>query len=141
MPDTAVIILPRDLNIHHIKWLPFSNCNLQQGADLKAVCGQFTLQQLVNKATRQEYLLDLSLTDISSMIISRRSFKLAKANLRGLEDALNQIDWYPLKRGCGNDAATYCMELLRLLLCMRIPYEGMRFKRNHIRSLMTNASV
>ena len=108
---------------HHIKWLRFSNGNSYQGADLKAVCDQFGLQQLVDEPTRQEYLLDLFLTDmsrakvnvgpciadhkmlvaqiplpiISSMSITRRSFKLAKANWRGLEDALTQVDCTPLK--------------------------------------------
>ena len=48
MPDATGIILSGDLNIHHIKWLRFSNGNSQQGADLEAVCDQFGLQQLVN---------------------------------------------------------------------------------------------
>ena len=63
--DATGIILSGDLNIHHIKWLRFSNGNSQQGADLKAVCDQFGLQQLVDEPTRRDYLLDLFLTDMS----------------------------------------------------------------------------
>ena len=52
------------MNVHHAKWLYYSNGNTTQGADLKALCNVFGFQQLVRGPTRGEYLLDLFLTDI-----------------------------------------------------------------------------
>ena len=54
-----------DINIHHARWLRHSNENSIQGADLKVVCENFGLQQLVQEPTRYEYLLDLFLTDVA----------------------------------------------------------------------------
>ena len=53
-----------DLNVHHRKWLRHSNANTQVGTDLKSFCDYHGLIQIVREPTRQEYLLDLAVTDI-----------------------------------------------------------------------------
>ena len=63
--DATGMILAGDLNIHHAKWLRHSNGNSVQGADLRALCDNLGLQQIVREPTRQQYLLDLYLTDVA----------------------------------------------------------------------------
>ena len=59
------MILAGDCNIHLARWLRYSNDNSTQGADLKIVCDNLGLQQLVRELTRQQYLLDLFLTNVA----------------------------------------------------------------------------
>ena len=54
------------LNVHHQRWLRFSNANTQIGTDLKNLCDYFGMWQCVREPTRQEYLLHLVLTDIQN---------------------------------------------------------------------------
>ena len=54
-----------DLNIHHARWLRFSFGNTLQGTDLRLPAENLGLQQLVREPTRNEYLLDLYLTDVT----------------------------------------------------------------------------
>ena len=119
------------------------------GADLKDVCENFGLQQLVREPTCYEYLLDLFLTDvagakvrvgpsiadhnfllasiplpeISDLQFSRSRFNISRVNWPILRSALAGIDWSPLDRGNGDDAATFFMEMLWTVLCTHIPYE------------------
>ena len=62
--DISGIVVAGDLNVHHRKWLRFSNDNTTVGADLKAFSDYFGLWQAVREPTRKEYLLDLVLTDV-----------------------------------------------------------------------------
>ena len=149
LPEITGIILTGDLNIHHARWLRYSNGNSTQGADLKVLCDNFGLQQLTREPTRQQYLLDLYLTDVActkvqvgpyvadhkfllakvampetkKVQVVRHSFNLQKADWSGLNAALERTDWSPLKRGCAEDAITYFMEILWATLCTHIPYE------------------
>ena len=123
-----------DLNIYHARWLRHSNGNSIQGADLKVVCDNFCLQQLVRDPTREQYLLDLYLTDIpatkskvgpyiadhrmllatlplpetQTLQISRQRFNVRKANWDALTNALVSTDWSAIDRGTANNAVTYC---------------------------------
>ena len=132
------VIFTGDLNIHHAKWLRHSNGNTVQGADLKIVCDNFGLQQMVREPTRNQYLLDLYLTDvpgtkmtvgpsiadhcfllasvplpeITTLHMTRQRFNIARADWPSLKAALVSVDWSPLQRGCADDAATFFMELL-----------------------------
>ena len=58
------IILSGDLNIHHRRWLFHSNADTPIGAEMKVLCDSYGLQQLVHEPTRNEYLLDLFLSDL-----------------------------------------------------------------------------
>ena len=131
--ESTGIILSGDLNIHHTRWLRHSNGNSIQGADLKALCDNLGLQQLVGEPTRQQYLLALYLSDVSgtkikvgpyiadhrlfvssvpfpevtTLHIKRERFNLQRARWTALKDALALIDWTPLHRGTAEDAATF----------------------------------
>ena len=63
--DISGIVVAGDLNVHHRKWLRFSNDNTTVGADLKAFSDYFGLWQAVREPTRK-YLLDLNLTDVDN---------------------------------------------------------------------------
>ena len=64
LPHVNGIVLMGDFNIHHRKWLRFSSGNTALGETLKGICDDFTLNQLVSEPTRQQYLLDLVLSDL-----------------------------------------------------------------------------
>ena len=143
------------MNIHHARWLRHSNGNSIQGADLKALCDNLGLQQLVGEPTRQQYLLDLYLSDVSgtkikvgpyiadhrlfvasvpfpevtTLHIKRERFNLHRARWTALKDALVLTDWTPLHRGTAEDAATFFMEILWMTLCTYIPYEEVQIKK------------
>ena len=67
--EVSGIFIAGDMNIHHQKWLRFSNGNSNQGADLKSLCDFHGLIQMVKEPTRNDYLLDLVLTDVPSCSI------------------------------------------------------------------------
>ena len=49
------VILVGDFNIHHRKWLRFSNANTADGETLHEMCQEFGLRQLVQEPTRGNY--------------------------------------------------------------------------------------
>ena len=65
--DAIGTILVGDLNIHHKKWLKYSNRNSAEGELLYKFCSDHGMQQVVWKATRGDYLLDLVITDIDDV--------------------------------------------------------------------------
>ena len=156
--EATGIILSGDLNVHHARWLRFSNGNTVQGSDLKAVCDNLGLQQLVSEPTRQQYLLDLYLTDVAgtkvrvgpyiadhkyliatvpmpevtTLNIKRERFNLLRADWTGLKTALANVDWSPMRRDTADAAASYFMEMLWMNLCTYIPYEQIEIKKNRI---------
>jgi len=149
------VILTGDLNIHHARWLRFSNGNTAQGADLKVLCDNHGLSQLTREPTRQQYLLDLFLSDVpgckvtvgayiadhkflqvsvpvpetNSKIITRYGFQMARAKWSQLENALNSVEWTQLQRGTAEDALNFFMETLWVLLCTFIPYKKINFEK------------
>ena len=50
------ILIAGDLNIHHKKWLRYSNDNTQIGTDMKAFCDVHGMPQIVRESFRGEYL-------------------------------------------------------------------------------------
>ena len=61
---TAVI---GDLNVHSCRWLQHSNGESVEGHALQDVCRNHGLEQKVKAPTRNEYLLDLVLTDVKAV--------------------------------------------------------------------------
>ena len=57
-------ILLADLNIHHKKWLRWSYGNSTEGEELRTVCLDSGLKQLVHGPPRGDYLLDLVLLEL-----------------------------------------------------------------------------
>ena len=58
------IIICGDLNVHQRRWLRFSSGNTSEGERLRHVTEELGLWQLVQQPTRNEYLLDLVLTNL-----------------------------------------------------------------------------
>ena len=55
--DATGVVLTGDLNIHHARWLRYSNGNSVEGAELKVFADNLGLLQLVREPTREQYLL------------------------------------------------------------------------------------
>ena len=154
-PEATGLIIVGDLNIHHTRWLRFSNGNTHAGSVLKAVCDSYNLNQYVRAPTRHEYLLDLFLSDvpgiklsiepavadhsaifakvkvpeISSKEIPQFAFRLKDAKWTELRTALEQVDWRVLQRGSAEEAFTHFMDTLWLHLCKYIPYAKRKMKK------------
>ena len=58
------MIIMGDCNVHHRKWLRFSNANTSDGDLLQRICDEHAIKQCVSTPTRGDYLLDLVLTDL-----------------------------------------------------------------------------
>ena len=136
-----------DLNIHHKKWQRYSNANTGMGQELQNICGNLGLVQQIGGPTRNEYLLDLLLSDIHGIsnkilhaIADHRSimasvpFKLQvvreirrsgwvynKAKWQALIEALVAYDWSALARGTAEEAAMFFQQSLTWHLQKFIP--------------------
>ena len=73
-------IIIGDMNVHHKSWLKFSNSTSIAGRALFDVCCRLGLQQCVQEPTRNEYLLDLVLTDLDNIVKTRVLPKVADHN-------------------------------------------------------------
>ena len=49
------ILLVGDFNVHHRKWLRFSNANTPSGELMHILCQEFGLRQYVQEPTREQY--------------------------------------------------------------------------------------
>ena len=56
--DSVGVILMENINIHHKRWLRYSNTNTILGKRLWKVFGDLGLTQIVAKPTRGEYRFD-----------------------------------------------------------------------------------
>ena len=156
--EISGIVIAGDLNVHHRRWLHFSNANTQIGTDLKGFCDYFGMWQAVREPTRNEYLLDLALTDVhgSSAIttpkiadhkgvliklpfpevlenfIEREVWILREADWTSLKASLGNFDWHQLGRGTAEDALNLFLEVLWYNLVTYIPRRRIKIpKRSH----------
>jgi len=152
------ILIAGDLNIHHKKWLRYSNDNTQIGTDMKAFCDFHGMTQIVREPTRGEYLLDSACTDIhdsdasvhscisdhKAVLIklplpvileqaeSREVWILKEANWTELQKDLHQYDWHQLQKGTAEEALRIFLEVLWLHLVKYIPRRKIDImKRSH----------
>ena len=58
------------MNVHQIRWLCHSRENTPEGYRLQEFCGQYDFREYVRTPTRNQYLLDLILTDVENHITS-----------------------------------------------------------------------
>ena len=155
--EVSGVLLGGDLNVHHKKWLRFSNDNTAIGTDLKTLCDFYGLNQLVREPTRQEYLLDLILTDIPSCSITvlpyiadhkgvlvklplpevlessvaREVWLLTKADWSKLRKELLAYDWNGLQKGTAEDALNHFIEVLWLHLVKHIPRRKIKTRKTN----------
>ena len=72
--EVSGICIAGDLNVHHKKWLKYSNADTAIGTDLKAFCDFHALRQIAREPNRKEHLLDSALTDIQKSTASATSY-------------------------------------------------------------------
>ena len=111
------------INIHHKKWLRRSNRNSAEGELLNNICREGGLQQLVQEATRGDYILDLAITEVEdakvkilpkiadhscvlvhfklpvpeSDVTKRQVWSFKDADWEGLKNELSDAYWDKLK--------------------------------------------
>ena len=118
-----------DANVHHKRWLRFSDSNTGLGQDLQDICDGAGLTQIVREPTRKKNLLDLVLTTMpetsratvlasvsdhravlvevslevpKSIEVEREVWCFRKADWSGLKTALKNHPWHRLE-GLGID--------------------------------------
>jgi len=154
--EVSGTLIMGDLNIHHKKWLRYSNGNTQIGTDLKAFCDYHGLFQLVKEPTRNDYLLDLAITDVikskasvlpqiadhrgimtrlplPEVLESQQSrvvWILKKANWGAITEELKNFEWSGLDQGSAEDALNHFLEVLWQTLLKHIPRKTATAKRS-----------
>ena len=83
---TVGTIVFGDMNVHHKAWLKYSSKTKPEGSMLFKVCARQALLQLVQRPTRDKYLLDLVLSDLGQLM-----------KVKVLSNKLATIIWFNLK--------------------------------------------
>ena len=131
-PGHIGIFLLCDANIHHKRWLKFSESNSSLGQELQEICDGAGLVQIVREPTRKKNLLDLvlttmpdicrttvlaSLTDHRAVLCevqlkapeivesTREVWNFRDADWNGLKSALRSQSWEFLRAGSASDGA------------------------------------
>ena len=139
-----------DANVHHKRWLKYSDGNTSLGEKLKEICDGAGLQQIVHEPTRKENLLDLVLTTMadSSKInvlpsltdhrpvlcetklevadvteVERTVWCFEKTEWQQLKEALAQEDWNPIGELGVDEATEYFTERILSLAKRYSPKE------------------
>ena len=68
--EVVYSIIMGDMNVHSIRWLVHSARESAEGNLLREVSEEIGLQQKMTEPTRQQYLLDLVLTDAQDVTVS-----------------------------------------------------------------------
>ncbi len=115
-------ILVGDFNVHHRRWLRYSSCVSVEGTALFRFSMASGMKQRVKMPTRDDYLLDLVLSDIDPLQVQVRSkiadhnvvtanfdfgvpdavsvdrmvFEYNKADWEGIVNDICEFDWSPL---------------------------------------------
>ena len=123
---------------------------------MKTFCDFHGLLQIVRQPTRNDYLLDLAITDIggakadilsyiadhkgvlvklsltavSETEIKREVWDLKNADWKALHKELSEMDWSSLKKGTAEDAVNLFHELLWFLLIKYIPRKEVKCKKS-----------
>jgi len=150
------VLLLDDMSIHHKRWLRFSSGDSPAGAQLRALCDCRGLSQLVREPTRNDFLLDLVLTDVADTSVrvlpaiadhkavrvnipmtaiietevTSRVWQLKSANWAGLQQELEGFDWAMLEDGDAEQCANLFWEVLWICLVKHIPQKVVRCKRS-----------
>ena len=100
-PQCIATIVVGDINVHHVRWLYFSNRIAPEGRELCKLCGEYGLRECVREPTRENHLLDLVLTDMDTAVacevlpeISDHRVILATLQLSApVETAVDRVCW------------------------------------------------
>ena len=125
-----------DFNVHNRKWLVHSARNSPEGKALEETCSDLGLRQLVREPTRENYLLDLVLTDLEGVsckvlpgvadhalvsatlklqvpkteAVEREVWVFSKANWTKAKELLAETDWTYLDNLDADTAAAHLEE-------------------------------
>jgi len=118
--DCVGRVILGDLNVHEKSWLKHSSGTSVEGRELHGLCASHGLAQFVDKPTREQYLLDLVLSDLGPLVktkvvpgiadhsgvfctlrfpvpeasvVHRKVFLYSKANWSKLRRAIRDTDW------------------------------------------------
>ena len=131
------------------------NDNAPVGVIMKQLCDEYGLQQLVKKPTRNEYLLDLFITNLTGcesdvlpaiadhngvltkMLlpkvekkeVSRNGWIFQLAKWEDIKEALSNWNWQKLNEGFVDDAVNYFYEILQLHMKKYIPFRAFHEKK------------
>ena len=150
-------ILLGDMNIHHSSWLRFSSGCSAEGQALRNICDDAGLLQKVREPTRNQYLLDLVLTDLSDTLrvevlpaitdhklvmcrlriatpiyhaVTRYVWDYKQARWDGLIQAFANSDWQYLASGSVDTAVeTFTRHVLNTSRAF-IPYRRLRERKS-----------
>lgn len=147
-----------DFNVHHKKWLVYSARNSPEGSALEETSRNCGLRQLVREPTREDYLLDLVLTDqenvsckvrtgvsdhklVTSTLklqvpktetVPREVWDFAKADWDTLKELLQETDWTCLASLGADEGAEYFNKHLLTALRKCVPHRLLwEKKRTH----------
>jgi hypothetical protein len=152
------IVISGDLNIHHARWLRYSNANTPVGVQLKQICDDAGMQQIVREPTRNQYLLDLCISDLEHakvevkpkiadhmallssircppakhQITERKLWHFKGAAWQNLRCDLAKFDWRKLNSGTVDQAVDLFIEVLTLSCETFIPQSVVQIhKQSH----------
>ena len=140
-------ILVGDMNVHHIRWLRHSSSVSVEGTSLLRMCTACGLRQLVRSPTRDEYLLDLVISDLAASnisvlpkiadhnlvratfnigvpaceIVHREVFLYAKAPWEDVRKDIASFDWDPMDAMDVDEAERYFHHNVYNILVKHIP--------------------
>ena len=144
-----------DLNAHHIRWLRYSSENSPEGEALHNFCQDYGFIELVGAPTRDNYLLDLVLTDLHSaararvlpgvsdhsMVLAifdtkidlqpsslRKVWKFQNADWESMRSALASYSWNWHIDTCPDDAAQELHDVIIALLEDYVPSEQIQVR-------------
>ena len=145
-----------DMNIHHARWLRFSNGNTGIGQVLQDICAAEGITQCVHQPTRGDYLLDLVLSDMpdctatsvlppitdhrvvltkvmvdqpTQRVIDRHVWHFRQANWAQLRRAFRLVDWSFIETEGAHQAAERVTSTILRVAKLHIPYRRMRERK------------
>ena len=129
--ESMTTLILGDINVHHERWLRFSNGTSAEGRMLFTKAAEHGLKQCVKQPTRDDHLLDLALSDIHELECSvlpkiadhcmveallampvpntikhnRKVWLMGAADWLRLRESLAEVDWASLKKCNPNEGA------------------------------------
>ena len=149
MSSATVCVVAGDLNLHHKRWLKYSNDNSSQGEMMQNICLDFDLHEIIRKPTRGEYLLDLMLTNAAGctsevgpklsdhhciigsiplpvpqeQILQRHLWHFQGASWQNMICELKNVRWECLKKFPVSEAVNYFSEVIWQTCVKYIPFK------------------
>ena len=145
-----------DFNVHQRQWLVHSAKNTPEGKALEDTCRDEGLKQLVREPTREEYLLDLVLTDLDGVKckvlpgvadhqlvqatlvlpmpkveeVQRQVWDFAKGNWAAVRQDLAETDWDCLLEKDADEAAAFFNARLLQTLERHVPRRFLKERKS-----------